>query len=377
MKENYKLSNYALSDVTHLKIHGRTTKNLSPLTLFWTGSAIELNIKGSELWIEVEVTYDTYESWISVLINSAMTSRQMLTSGRYWVCIFRGMNENTVKNVRIVKDVQAMNEDPGSCLQIHNVKFDGESLPIEDKPYKIEFIGDSITSGEGLIGAKQEEDWIPMWFSAVNNYAKMTADALNADYRIVSESGWGVLTGWDNNPNNSIPKYYEKICGILTGEKNKSLGALEENDFISWQPDVIVVNLATNDASAFDTPEWENPVTGEVYKQRRNPDGSYNKEDIKCFEENVENFLSKLRKFNQKAQIIWVYGMLGMPLMPSIYHAVAKYISLTRDNKVSVFQLPNTTAETVGSRCHPGILSHEKAAMELSAYIKDNYLNEA
>lgn len=366
---------YTLSEVKNLKVHGRTNKNLSPLTLFWTGSAIELNIKATELWIEVEVSYDTYESWISVLINSAMISRQMLTAGRYWVCIFRGMNENTVKNIRIMKDVQAMNEDSRNCLQIHNVKFDGETLPIEDKPYKIEFIGDSITSGEGVFGAKQEEDWIPMWFGAVNNYSKLTADALNADYRVISQSGWGVLTSWDNNPNNNIPKYYEKICGILTGEKNKALGALEDNDFISWQPDVIIVNLGTNDASAFNTPEWKSPITGEVYKQRKNLDGSYNQDDLICFEKSVEHFISKLRKYNNKAQIIWVYGMLGMPLMPSIYRAVDNYRCNYGDSKVSIFQLPNTTEETVGSRCHPGILSHEKAAMELSAFIKDNYLN--
>lgn len=370
MKENKNLKVYALPDIKNIKVHGRTTGCLSPLTLFWTGSALELNVTGTELWVEVETDYDTYESWISVLINSAPVSRQMLTAGRYWLCLFRGMNPDTVKNVCIIKDVQAMNEDSGCCLQIHAVKTDGETKPVPDRPYKIEFIGDSITSGEGVFGARQEEDWIPIWFGAVNNYAMLTANALNADYRVISESGWGVLTGWDNNPKNNIPEYYEKICGILTGEKNEALGALRENDFDSWQPDIIVVNLGTNDAGAFNSPEWRDAATGKTHKQRLNEDGSYNTEDLKALEAAAVHFLSKLRKHNKKAHIIWAYGMLGIPMMPSIYRAVDSYRNTTGDKKVSVFQLPDTTDETVGSRSHPGALSHEKAAKELTGYIK-------
>ena len=371
MKENENLQVYALTDVKNLKVHGRTTGCLSPLTLFWTGSAIELNAKGSELWIEVEADYDIYEPWISISINSAFVSRQMLTAGRYWICVFRGMNENAIKNVRIVKDVQAMSGDPGCSLKIHAVKFDGEFLPIEEKPYKIEFIGDSITSGEGTIGAKAEEDWIPMWFSAINNYSFMTAESLNAEYRIISQSGWGVFTSWDNNIHANIPEYYEKVCGLVTGEKNEVLGAFNENDFDSWQPDVVVVNLGTNDGGAFNQPEWKDEVTGETRKQRINEDGTFNEKDLADFEAAALHFLIKLRKYNKKANIVWVYGMLGIPMMPAIYRAVDAYTKKTGDKKVSVFQLPNTTEETVGARSHPGILAHEKAAKALTEYIKE------
>lgn len=371
MKENEKLKVYTLSDIKNLKIHGRTTGCLSPLTLFWTGSAIEINAKGSELWIEVEADYDIYEPWISIVINAVSVSRQMLTAGRHWICVFRGMNENAIKNVRIVKDVQAMSGDPGAFMQIHGVKFDGEFLPVEEKPYKFEFIGDSITSGEGTIGAKAEEDWIPMWFSAINNYATMTAEAMKAECRIVSQSGWGVLTSWDNNPHFNIPEYYDKVCGLVTGERNEALGAFKENDFDSWQPDVVVVNLGTNDGGAFNSPEWKDGVTGETHKQRLNEDGTFNEKDLEAFEEASGKFLVKLRKYNKKAHIIWVYGMLGIEVMPAIYRAVDTYTRKAGDKKVSVFQLPNTTKETVGARSHPGILAHEKAAKVLMEYIKE------
>ncbi|NMI06817.1 SGNH/GDSL hydrolase family protein [Paenibacillus sp. SZ31] len=370
MMANENLKIFTLPEMDNLKVHGRTTGQLSPLTLLWTGSAVELNIQGSELWVEVESHYDICEPWVSILINGVPVSRQMLTEGRYWVCVFRGMNADVVKNVRIVKDVQAMSGDPGCSLQIHAVKSDGAFLPIEEKPYKIEFIGDSITSGEGAIGAKAEEDWIPMWFSAIHNYTFMTAEALNAEYRVISQSGWGVLTSWDNNPKGNIPDVYEQVCGLLTGERSEALGAGDQHDFGSWQPDVVVVNLGSNDGGAFQSPEWKDPDTGKVYKQRLNEDGTYHEKDLTAFEKAVEQFLFKLRKNNPVAQLVWAYGMLGFPLMPAIYRAVNAYTKGTGDRKVSIIQLPDTTEETVGARTHPGDLSHRRTAEVLAEYVR-------
>ncbi|WP_067619845.1 SGNH/GDSL hydrolase family protein [Alicyclobacillus acidiphilus] len=364
------LQTYSLADLDHVKVLGRTTGSLTPLTLFWTASGIELNVDGSELWIEVEADYGQYEPWIAMLNNGALVSRQMLTAGRQWLCVFRGMNPDNVKHVRIVKELQAMSGDPDCLLQIHGVKCDGAFFPVEERPLKIEFIGDSITSGEGAVGAKAESDWIPMWFSAVHSYPEMTANELNAEYRVISQSGWGVLTSWDNNPNANIPDGYEKVCGLLSGTRNQALGALDAYDFTLWQPDVVIVNLGTNDAGAFHNPAWIDPVTGEAYKQRLHEDGTYCEEDLGKFVAAAERFLVKLRACNQHAHIVWAYGMIGIPLMPAIYRAVDRYQQKTGDRRVSVFQLPNTTAETVGARNHPGTLAHQKAASELADYIR-------
>lgn len=370
MKEKNNLHTYSLPELPHLKIHGRTTSNLSPLTLFWTGSALELNVQATELWVEIEADYEMYEPWISIVINDAPVSRQMVTAGRHWLPVFRGMNAKTVKNVRIVSEVQAMSGDPGRLLQIYAVKTDGKFKPVQDKPYKIEFIGDSITSGEGVIGAKGEADWIPMWFSAVHNYTAMTAKALNAEHRVLSQSGWGVLTSWDNNPQGNLPQYYEQVCGLLSGGRNEALGAKAPHDFAAWQPDAVVVNLGTNDDGAFHNPEWRDPASGRVYKQRLNEDGSYNADDLAAFEQAACQFLITLRKNNKHAHIVWAYGMIGIPLMPAIYRAVDAYVKQTGDRNVSVFQMPNMTEETVGARSHPGVLAHEQAAEALTGYLK-------
>ena len=365
------LKEYLLSEAEHLKVHGRTTGCLSPLTLFWTGSGIELNAKASELWVELEADYEAHEPWIAVIINGVVVSRQMVTAGRKWLCIFRGMNHEAVKNIRIIKETQALNEDPKSRLQIRAIRCDGDFLPVEDKPCKIEFIGDSITSGEGSLGSKEEDDWIMMWFSAVNGYAHKTAERINADYRILSQSGWGVYTSYDNNPNKNIPSCYEKVCGTLNGGMNQELGAFQAHDFEAWQPDVVVINLGTNDEGAFHNPMWVDELTGKTYKQRKNEDGSFNEEDLKAFETAVTEFLIKLRKYNHKAYFIWAYGMLGDGILPAIRRGVEAYQLKSGDEKVSVLVLPCATEETFGARYHPGIISHEQAAKTLGDFIEN------
>ena len=151
-----RLKEYRLNELEKncLKIWGRTNGCLTPLTVFWTAGGVEFNVKASELWLEIETDYDSYELWGSVLVNGAHVSRQMLQKGRYWLCLFRNMNPDVAKTVRFLRDLQAMSDDQGAKLQIHAVRTDGSFLPVADRPYKLEFIGDSITSGEGTIGAK-------------------------------------------------------------------------------------------------------------------------------------------------------------------------------------------------------------------------------
>ena len=358
-----------IKDLPELKIHGRTTDCRKPLTLFWTASGFECNISGTELSVEVEVNYSTFEPWFSYTVNGDWVGRQMLTEGRYWVPLFRGMNADMIKNVRFYKDLQAMSDDGDSYIHIHALRYDGKLFPVKEKELKLEFIGDSITSGEGLFGAKQEEDWISMFFSALRDYSYLTAKALDAEYRIFSQSGWGVYCGWDNNPNNALPRYYRQVCGLMPGSVNENLGGCRMHDFHTWQPDFVIVNLGTNDASAFEQPEWVNEETKERHKMHKNPDGSYNREDIRKLQNALKDFLNILRECNRNARIIWCYGMLQAPLQLDICEAISEYIAETGDHRVSYLQLPAANERTVGSRQHPGYLCHKQAAEVLTDYI--------
>ena len=356
MQENTDLKYFTLKEADYCKIHGRTDEEQLPLPLFWTGSSVEVNVTGSELWIDLEVDFDLYELWAGCALNDSVISRQMLPQGRYKLCLFRGMNPTSVKNVRFFKESQAMSDDDSSHLLIHGFYSDGFFLPVSDGKYRLEFIGDSITSGEGTYGARSEDDWVPAFMSASRNYAVMVSQALNADCRLISQSGWGVLTDWDNNPSHNLPSCYEKICGLLHGEVNEKLGAFKPCSFSGWQPDAIIINLGTNDDNAL--------------KQHLNPDGSYPEKHLADFEKAVFDFLSTLRKNNPYSFLVWVYGMLGCDLTLPLTNAINIYRKQTGDTKVSFLQLPEAAGEAFGSRCHPGIASHKQAAEIITEYLK-------
>ena len=171
------LKKYALNEIPHYKVHGRTVPGANPLPLFFNGSAVELNVSGAELWADLEVSWQNLEMWVTVEINGELMSRQMLMPGTCSLCLFRGMTPNTVKNVRLTRELQAMTEDEDCCLIVHGFQTDGDFHPVAKGKYTLEFVGDSITSGEGTYGAIGEADWIPMYMSYSRDYAKMTAEA--------------------------------------------------------------------------------------------------------------------------------------------------------------------------------------------------------
>ena len=189
-----------IQDLPLVRILGRGVCKGGVLPLFYTASGFVCRFTGSELYLHLKAGFANYEPWLSVELNGAWLARFPVAAGDSVVCLFRGMTSGKVKIVRVLKDVQAMHDDP-HFVQVTGLSYsDGEFLPLPEPSYRFEFVGDSITSGEGAIGALCEDDWVSPFFSAVNHYARLTADALGADWRIVSQSGWGLLSSWDNDP---------------------------------------------------------------------------------------------------------------------------------------------------------------------------------
>ena len=321
------LTTAALTQLPQVRALGRHTGR-DPLTLFWTASGIELEFTGSELWVDLFADYEVVEPWVSVELNGAWVARFAVNPGKSRVCLFRGMTPGKAKHVRLLKDVQAMHDDPAHLLQITGLEYaDGEFLPLPEPVYRLEFVGDSITSGEGAIGAKPEEDWVGAFFSAENHYGRLTADALGAEYRCISQSGWGIVSGWDNDVRHILPPYYTRVCGVAMGQRNAALGAQQENDFAAWQPDAVIVNLGTNDTGAFDNPPWTDPATGKPHQLRRLSNGDFHPADAQKVANGVQHFLTLLRAKNPGAKLVWCIGMLGSELLPVLRQGAEQYKS--------------------------------------------------
>ena len=103
------LKQIELSKITDkILIQGRVGKITEKgVPLFWTGSALELNITGTKLFF----TYDSPENpggmYLRIEIDGADIARFMLEKGEHRVCAFMGLEAEKIKNVRIYLEMQA------------------------------------------------------------------------------------------------------------------------------------------------------------------------------------------------------------------------------------------------------------------------------
>ncbi len=375
---------YKPSEIDNLKIHGRTTGSKDPITLFWTASGIEMNYKGSELRIRYHADYNQYEPWINVVVNGVRYQKRPLEKGTHEITVWKSAEsingvEAPIRNIRIIRDTPAMAGDGDTLFQIEAIIGEGTFEPIEEPKLRMEFIGDSITSGEGGIGPVYEEDWNSGCFDCVDNYAYKTASELGADYNVYSQSGWGICWSWNGNPGENMPGYYDQICGLVPTGRATEAGAHEMWDFDSFKTDIVVINLGTNDIGAFQ-PESHDAAKamGSVNEHDLDEQGLIPCVDADALKSGVKNFLTHLRQKNPQAKLIWVYGMLEQnskalndQMRDILEGAVEEYSQDTDDKDVCYLQLPVTKGDGFGSRAHPGHKSHENAAACLVKKIRE------
>lgn len=350
-----KLQSFRVSEIENLRVQGRTSSNINEgIPLFWTGSCIEINVTGSQLWFTYECKGGVNGDYLRIEIDGAEISRFMLVEGIHKVCAFMGFGEAVVKNVRIYREMQAS----ALIIIIKELHTDGSFQPLPKRLHKIEVIGDSVTSGEGLVGAQCLEQWIPTVFSSRGNYAILIAKALNADYSIVSRSGYGIFCSWDNNPKCAIPSYYEQICSIVNTPDMVSLGADEPFDFSHDTVDIVIVNLGSNDAAAFYHEGWIDQ-DGILHRMKRNSNGVPLTEDIRVIEDSIYNFCKKIRSLRPNCTILWCYGMLNELLNDTIVKTIKRYSIDHCDSAIYTVEIPHLDASFNGSRFHPGPRAHE------------------
>lgn len=358
--ENLKIFSPLDSNIT---IHGRTLLT-EPLPLFWTASGVEFYTDASTLAFDFETNFQTREPWIRIEVDGASVLRMPLSKGKQRIFIWREMFSGTKHHVRLFKETQPMQRDSLSLLCLCSIVCNGGIYPISPRPYRLEFIGDSISSGEGLAGSPRTKDGISMVFSTYNHYALQTANSLNADFRILSQSGWGLLAGWDNDRSKTMPPHYEKICSLIPGDEAASLGAQSMYNFSSWKPDIIIIHLGYNDGFALNEPAFS-----DGFQLSKTADGLPDAHTSSLFLQTGVSFLQCLRHNNPSAQLVWTYGMFGKNMERCIQETIDQYKKVSGDNVLYV-PLPETPPSQIASNNHPGSKAHTIVAQYLSAALK-------
>ena len=106
---------------------------------------------------------------------------------------------------------------------------------------QIEFIGDSHTVGYGNSSPKQDCTQDEVWATTDNSHAfgPLTASHYHADYQINAISGRGIVRNYNGTPADTLPQAYPYVL----------FDKLNPYTDPTWNPQVIVIALGTNDFS--------------------------------------------------------------------------------------------------------------------------------
>ncbi|CAN5459587.1 SGNH/GDSL hydrolase family protein [soil metagenome] len=215
-------------------------------------------------------------------------------------------------------------------------------LQAETPKRRLEVIGDSISAGFGNEAKDQHEKFSPETENAGIAYGALAARAFGAEYVCIAWSGKKL---W---PDNTIPALYDLTLPMEPGSTW---------DFSKWIPDVVVINLATNDFGP-GNPDEEGWV--KAYR----------------------DFIGHIRKNYPDAFIFCAVS----PMMVDQYSkskdartTVTRYITRVVDEcqkagdmKVALVDLPaQTGALGFGAAWHPSARQHENSAEALEKAIHE------
>ena len=258
---------------------------------------------------------------------------------------------HTVKLMYAIEGYEFYPEFWGFVLDKDKKLVETPALPSR----KIEFIGNSITCGYGNEGLKKEEGFDYATENHYYSYASITARNLEAQHWVVARSGIGAYRNFagpkTGNPESNMLAQYEYVGFAWKPDLRKEATFLSEKwDFNRYQPDVVCINLGTNDLS---TPNY----------------------DLQLLKQNYQKLLKTVRQHNPKAKIVFLTGTMlynkELELQKQLLDEVAAEAKNAGDQEVYRFDMaPIAGNEWYGNDWHPNIYQDEKMAGELTAYLR-------
>ncbi len=340
-------------DIKNVRLIGRVMPLEDTVWMALSGTGIEFSVTGTF----TKVTLAADDTWsdvpenrarVAVYADGVRVADVMLDAPEITVTAF----ETDVEETHVVQVIK-LSESAMSTCGISVIATDGEITPTENKSHLIEFIGDSITCGYGVDDEDRDHHFATGTEDVTKAYAYKTAEALSVDYSMVSFSGYGIISGYSGDgekvANQLVPEYYEKF-GFSYGtykEEHKPQNTVW--DFTKRQPDLVVINLGTNDMSYVLDQEdrREEYISGYVA------------------------FLKTVRKNNPTARLLCVLGIMGEALCPAVEDVVDRYKKETGDRKVSYMGFHEQLREDgLAADWHPTEITHTKAAQKLAEEIR-------
>ncbi len=330
------------------KICGRHVEKDGTLYLSFSAAYIEFKTDASCVLARIRSEYPkdpVIEGFIGVFVDGVYTKRIALDRLEAEYEIYKG--DKKEKIIRIVR----LSETNFGKVGIIDVEADGYIAPTPEKPFKMEVIGDSITCGYGVEAAEATVPFSTSTENPILAYAYLAAEDLDADLHLVSWSGNGLISQWipperDEAETTSplMSEVYKKTD--IAGYKYYGLEVAEDFDFSSFIPQVVVINLGTNDFSY---------TRGKADR-------------VAAYKAAYKDLLAVIRAHRPDAHIFCTLGVMGQDLDATVAELVAE----SGDDKMHFIEYAEHMGETDrGSDWHPCKACQRKMADLLVKNIRE------
>ena len=343
-----------LTDPTKVNWLGRTYyDSIFDVNYFYfTASGFEVTFEGTRLEATLStgispVSYNNpagKEPYLEVFIDGENDPTQgdlIVLYGFEETYVLAEDLEEGIHTVRVLKRSESIDSRTG----LMGLETDGHFLPVNPlRSRKIEVIAASSSAGFGNLALSSGEAKTTANSDGLRAYAFLAARMLDAEINIFSASGWPLVKGpWTGD--NNIPSAYDYVNVYSTNAWNHS----------NYEPDVIIVNLGTNDWSYIvSQPTGDRPAL------------------LLAWEDAYVDFIGELHDLHPQAIIVIVYGLMNET---SIYtptlNAVSKAHTAYPGLDLFSIQLPSVNAEEgIGSSNHPSVTTHIRAAGVLATQLE-------
>jgi hypothetical protein len=203
--------------------------------LSWPGSAITTVFSGTS--VAVILDDQSGKNYFNAFIDDDRVSPVILklAPGEKTYVIATGLDagKHTLTLFKRTEGEEGETKFKGLVLDQDQVL----SQPPARSTRRIEFFGDSITSGMGNEAPEDGEDDDLADKNHYLSYAAITARALDAEHHTISQSGIGIMVSWFDF---IMPQFYDQLNAVGNNDSRW--------EFSQWTPDVVVINLFQNDS---------------------------------------------------------------------------------------------------------------------------------
>ena len=198
----------------------------------WPGTQIATTFQGTTIAVDLE---DGGQDWFDIVVDGTATPLH-LDAGRKTYTLANGLTDGKHELV-----IARRTESSFGPTTFHG--FVGATLVATPVPaHMIEMIGDSITAGYGVLGAGPTCAFSAATEAETHAWGALAAHDLGAVHAAIAYSGFGVWRNYDGTTTTPLPGVYQRTIA----DDPQSTWTF------AYRPDVIVIDLGTNDFAAGD-----------------------------------------------------------------------------------------------------------------------------